>query len=246
MQYAHGKHVIRINEAKNSDTNEFLSVWFHEVGHAIDGNSGAANTYKTNDTAVIYGVEQNELFFYLMADAKTLIYKCINQIENDGSLGCTLTAEERERIASAILDPNQDKVFDSECLNNAMELLCGNGNNYGELQWKVLEYTYKEKNGYIENFKYINSQMAIDIWGGLTNLYVFNDGHVENGYWYKNGKPTYNQCHEAFAEYFSAQILGIDAIKNNNATVFLFGTNRMNSMCNELKEVYRKRHGIEA
>jgi len=246
----HDSGTIYINESAYPETSEFLSVWFHEVGHAIDcaADYPSTDTYKGDD-----GIKTTVLYEILRADAYVTICDAMADIEAGDPELYTWTPADRERIGQAILDPFSETEVKEQITkkrngDNEITFVTGSfdANLYRvttELNAVISDHIYKKDH---REIVLINSQMAFDIWGGLTNNYLgggHGPGYEKEYYWFKkNGTPTYAQCTEAFAEFFSGKMINNVTIINNNASLFPLATNHMDRMIDSMLSSFKQEH----
>ena len=243
----HQKDKILVNTSNYSDPFELLSVWFHEVAHAVDYSAGYMSMSKQGDETILFNM--------LYSDAYCTIINEISKLEAENPALYSWTADEKKKLAETILDP----FAEVELKKRVYIAMNKNDNTFEEGSFESDLYKVSKRiNSFLINHHYVvnnsavmrNSQMEGDIWGGLTNNYI-GSGHdvlfvsdkASEHVWYNADQtPTYAQCREAFAEFFSAKILRYGTNIKNNAAVFPTSTRYMDQMVDMLLRYYKNKH----
>ena len=230
-QFSGLTNTMRVNESAYEDDDEFLSVWFHESGHAIDFNSVSGLKYRTHSDMI--NTSENRIFKLLQTDVGTWISIIIKQFESEGGE----IIENEDDIVEALVGANRDNYRN---VNNAIHIAI-------RLTDKVEEHSIKKND---DSYYCVDSQMIYDMYGGITNNKVqewsvnrYKIGHgpgiTDDEYWYKsNGESTYNQCSEGFAEFFSSMMIGNARIINNNRDMLPLTTDYMGGFMRDLAMIY--------
>ena len=205
----------------NTNPDSFLDTWFHESGHAVDWNAGKG-IYISRDS-------EYDLYNKLEEDLSNRINETLNGDISalDGSTPSSkLTSEERGIVCNNILGAQNapDKNTRVPTPSNISSDVA-----------IAFEYTVRKiREELVTHVESSNARMGSDINGGLSNNTVSGlYGHnwpLQIGkydYWFKKVNkglfkseytPTYNQCSEAWAEYYSAYITNdTDAIEQNRS-----------------------------
>ncbi len=154
------------------------TIFFHESGHAID--------YNLRDDGTYYSMT------YRNGEGKSLqdvIYEDVSRDVERTIRNYVADEECVKRLHSCIMGADKDKI--GKLSRSEQQLLKNVQNHYK----KILRGAVQEA--------------ASDVYGGVTdNIISGSYGHWGETYWYRNGKPTYAQSRELWAEYYSYCITG--------------------------------------
>lgn len=149
------------------------TTFFHESGHAID--------YNHNDDGSYYSMTYRNSKGQSLQD---VIYQDVSNDVMNTIKNYTKNSESIKNIHNYIMGAD---TSDIDSLSKAERKILEN----------VQLYYRRELAGAV-------NEAASDVYGGVTNNIIIGDyGHRSEGYWYRNGKATYAQSRELWAEYYS-------------------------------------------
>lgn len=183
--------VLKYPDAFLADDRGGYTGFFHECGHATDYGVDEYYSREYQYTNPATG-ETNTLYELMEEDV------CNNIREHIRSRGPYLTDEEVEQVLNSLKYGGSEDDLVSDDLK------------------KVREYVVQD---YSTELRGTSMEAVCDGYGGITNLNIDARGgglgHRNKNdegnytYWYnEDGQPTYNQCSELWAEYFSHNMAG--------------------------------------
>lgn len=206
-------------------TGDFAITFFHESGHAIDINAEWASWSEDLATA-------------LWNDATNVIKDRISDVVAKNT-ALALNDEEISRIVDAILGSDTTVVeIGGLYWNTVPDSLT---KKEGEVFSKVVAQLNKE----IADCDTNNALMVGDILNALSNhtLHDWMIGYHDMDYWYnENGNFKPSVMAEAWAEFSTAKMLGLDKEDKLNQEYFPTACEYMESMAYQMLEHYRSQY----
>ena len=221
--YVPSQDKIYVDRASRPTQEAFLLTYFHESGHAADGN---ANTFTRNDG----------LYKALEADTKAFIQKPLDLYGGD------LTDAQKQHVMDAFMSGacEEATVENGKPVGHPPAYL---SKEEKELYNKVVQYNYYE----LKKTPYQSDTIAWDVMTGMTNnAMTSGGGHLKSysgqNYWYgTNGQHTNAACSEAWAEHYSSIINGDSAAIEANRSQMPNATKYMDQLASEAAKHYRKK-----
>lgn len=229
-----------------------IETWFHESGHAIDFNcQWNTDSYFTNTWE----------FYHILCDDLKQILK--EYLEKAG--GSKLNKEEQNYIVNYIVSASGEETTIDNCYNKALGIGADLGISIPDelsKEGKVVYRTVVEKLSLdLMNEEFNDWDGEIygtgydDVISGLTNntIIAFSthrrsdkrvslgiEGDCEN-YWYENGEQTGMASMEAWANYFSANLLNDTDLLKMFRKYFPNGCNKMDKIAEDMLNIYKER-----
>ncbi|MBO5035703.1 MAG: leucine-rich repeat domain-containing protein [Clostridia bacterium] len=255
--YSHTTKILTMNESSIDE----IETWFHESGHAVDWNSQAIDLAAD----LIYFEESvinwSELYEALEKDVDNYIKNSINSFissHNDKIWNfekIELSQTEIDLIVEAIRSPDTGTTFVErefgeipisglrypkglEVRPNIPEKISSASDvvqdvYIGVIDSMINELYYKCGVG--------NDYMTRDVYEGMTNGVLFSyNGHggAEDQYWFNDNGITYKQSQEAWAEFYSAQMIQNQDAINENESYFENAYAYMLLRCDDMEKYY--------
>ena len=208
---------------------EFLTVFFHESGHAIDAICGNG-TYITSSDTRIY----KAIYSRLASDTNIFLLKMQTWYIDSSGFSEENCREVREQIMSTDLSAVKYQegydyplyyhhTKDAEYAYPIYEKL-------PDLYYNTIAATISfatqdilnARSYYGGNDGWVNRIFVFDLLGGMTNNTLFiGYGHNKDNYWYSgNGTPTYAQNREAFGNFYATKIMGDSYAQSFNKSYY--------------------------
>lgn len=220
--YKSAENAMYVDSSAFANDEDFIDCYFHETGHAIDGNAGQFT-------------KNSDLLQKLQTDTENFINEKID-VYAEG-----LTDAQKDNILQAFMNGDaQETSFTSkgtpvgyppDHLSSAEKKVYN----------KVVKACYTE----LQTTAYESDCMPWDIMTGMTNNTITSGGghrkdYAGDYYWFDpNGNRTGLECAEAWAEYYSAMMTDDADSKETHREYFHDAAKYMSETAKNVAQEYR-------